>query len=193
MNDPTLPERWLPCLGHEGEYEVSDLGRVRSVARIVISRGGRGRLPVKERIKNLSPGYGGYILAELWRNNKKRKVRVHTLVLEAFVGPAPDGLECRHLNGNGADNRLSNLEWGTSSANKYDLVRHGTHYMANRKFCPHGHQLAWPNLKPKVRQRACWACAQAVWKSRYEHSQGRPADVRALADAYYVEIMKTAA
>lgn len=51
---------------------------------------------------------------------------VHSLVLEAFVGPRPEGLECRHLNGNPLDSRLENLRWGTKSENYADRHGHGT-------------------------------------------------------------------
>lgn len=49
---------------------------------------------------------------------------VHRLVLEAFVGPCPDGLECRHLDGNKANNRASNLCWGTRRENCDDKMKH---------------------------------------------------------------------
>jgi hypothetical protein len=55
--------------------------------------------------------------------------KVHRLVLFAFVGPCPAGMECRHLNGNPQDNRVSNLRWGTHSENSRDAVRHGTCYL----------------------------------------------------------------
>ena len=51
---------------------------------------------------------------------------VHRLVLEAFVGPCPADMECRHLNGNPADNRLENLAWGTHRQNQADRIAHGT-------------------------------------------------------------------
>lgn len=51
---------------------------------------------------------------------------VHTLVLNAFVGERPNGMVCRHLNGNALDNRLSNLCWGTPKENMQDEIRHGT-------------------------------------------------------------------
>jgi hypothetical protein len=51
---------------------------------------------------------------------------VHALVLEAFVGPRPEGFDACHNNGNKTDNRLENLRWDTKSANSLDKRRHGT-------------------------------------------------------------------
>jgi hypothetical protein len=51
---------------------------------------------------------------------------VHTLVLNAFVGPRPAGHECRHLDGDPANNALTNLAWGTHAENYRDKVRHGS-------------------------------------------------------------------
>jgi DNA-binding transcriptional regulator YiaG len=57
-----------------------------------------------------------------------RKLRqVHRLVLEAFVGPCPEGMEARHLDGDKRNNRLENLCWGTPKENASDRERHGTH------------------------------------------------------------------
>ena len=52
---------------------------------------------------------------------------IHQLVLEAYVGPCPEGMQCRHLNGNKQDNNLDNLRWGTQSENQQDSIRHGTY------------------------------------------------------------------
>lgn len=60
------------------------------------------------------------------RDGRRQTTFVHRLVLEAFVGPCPDGLECRHRNGNPTDNRLSNIEWATRTVNQGDRVAHGT-------------------------------------------------------------------
>lgn len=57
---------------------------------------------------------------------KSRKLYVHRLVLEAFVGPCPDGMECRHLNGDRGDCRPENLAWGTRGENQLDRADHGT-------------------------------------------------------------------
>jgi hypothetical protein len=50
---------------------------------------------------------------------------VHQMVLETFVGPRPEGMVCRHLDGNPSNNRLENLRWGTVQENMADMDRHG--------------------------------------------------------------------
>lgn len=61
-----------------------------------------------------------------FRSGPRNHVRyVHRLVLELFVGPCPDGMECRHVNGNPSDNRLENLSWGTKAENTADQLAHG--------------------------------------------------------------------
>jgi hypothetical protein len=57
---------------------------------------------------------------------------VHRLVLEAFVGPCPDGMECCHDDGNPSNNRLDNLRWDTKRNNQNDRLRHGTHIRGER-------------------------------------------------------------
>lgn len=56
---------------------------------------------------------------------KKKRYQIHRLVLEAFVGECPDGMQCRHLNDVAWDNRLENLKWGTPKENGEDRVRNG--------------------------------------------------------------------
>jgi hypothetical protein len=68
---------------------------------------------------------GGHICVSLCRDGKRRQVFVHRLVLTAFVGSCPPGLECCHNDGNPANNRLRNLRWDTQFANAADAVRHG--------------------------------------------------------------------
>lgn len=82
-------------------------------------------------------------------DNKTYSYCVHTLVLTAFVGPAPKGMEARHLNGDGWDNRIENLEWATHYDNMQDKVAHGTLGRNNRYGTTH----EWSKLTPEqVRQ-----------------------------------------
>ena len=63
----------------------------------------------------------GYVLIRMG----KKLYLIHRLVLEAFVGCRPPGMECRHLNGVKTDNRLSNICWGTPLENAADRIRLG--------------------------------------------------------------------
>lgn len=78
-----------------------------------------------ERRKS-SRGNHGYMVHGFWRNNKGTTFYVHRLMLDAFIGPAGEGQEALHANGDPIDNRLENLSWGTRSQNVADAIKHGT-------------------------------------------------------------------
>lgn len=119
-------ERWLAVVGYEGLYEVSDLGRVR---RLRERRGGADRLfadgprIVKQHERSYSRGY---LDVSLYKEDKHVRRPVHLLVLEAFVGPRPAGLEGAHDDGVRSHNHLGNLLWKTHAENLADKKRHGT-------------------------------------------------------------------
>lgn len=113
-------ETWKPAVGHP-HYEVSDLGRVRSITRPIHNyvRAGRVLIPGQKTFK-------GKLVAMQVRLGRGSPRKVHHLVLEAFVGPRGPDQECCHNDGNPANNLLTNLRWDTHSANMEDSVRHGT-------------------------------------------------------------------
>lgn len=84
---------------------------------------------------------GGYRMVSLSMGGEMYPRRVHTLVLEAFVGPCPEGMQCLHGDGNPANNCLWNLRWGTAKENAADRALHGNwhpakgadHYSTKRK------------------------------------------------------------
>lgn len=117
-------ERWLPVVGYEGFYEVSDHGRVRTVPRRVPCGENRTR-SVPPRV--LTPGFdGAYYHFTPVREGKQATKKLHHAVLEAFVGLRPQGTETRHLDGDPGNNALSNLCWGTKVENAADRISHGT-------------------------------------------------------------------
>lgn len=59
-------------------------------------------------------------------SGRTKESKVHRLVLEAFIGPCPEGMECRHLDRNPANNAITNLKWGTHLENEEDKQVHGT-------------------------------------------------------------------
>lgn len=125
-------EEWRAVVGFEGSYEVSDLGRVRSLDRVEhfqrvdarsgklvsVSRRHKGVLLVPEKVKK-----SGYLRVQLGKGNK---LYVHALVLTAFTGPCPDGFEGCHGDGDRTNNREPNLRWDTRRENVADMVKHGT-------------------------------------------------------------------
>jgi NUMOD4 motif/HNH endonuclease len=153
-----MQEQWLPVVGYEEFYQVSNKGQVRSLPRLSAVRGG-GLAHRKGKTLRPSPVHG-HLQVTLADRGSKRKAYIHRLVLEAFVSACPTGKECRHLNGDRCDNRLENLTWGTSSENNHDIVRHGNHYWALKTHCPHGHPLdgVYYHADGTVRQRYCKTC-----------------------------------
>lgn len=109
----------MPVVGYESLYEVSDLGRVKSRDRVdPLGRPREGQL--------LTPAGLRHLHVTLSDRGAKKQRTVHRLVLEAFVGPAPEGTEGCHWDGDPKNNRLDNLRWDTRIANIQDAIRHGT-------------------------------------------------------------------
>lgn len=142
-------ESWRPVVGYEGHYEVSDLGRVRSV------RTGRILRP------NTISRYG-HQQVKLCMLGRKQDLLVSRLVLEAFVGPG-DGQQARHVNENDASNNaLTNLAWGTQAENEADKKRHGSVVLS---FAPH-------NVKRRERKARRAARLAAMPLERFEVQHG---------------------
>jgi hypothetical protein len=76
----------------------------------------------------------GYLYVFLFLNGKKVNSYVHRMVLTAFVGPCPTGMECCHGDGNRSNNALSNLRWDTRQANAADSIKHGTSNRGERNW-----------------------------------------------------------
>lgn len=79
------------------------------------------------QIKKVFPNAKGYLVAQIrYADGAPSNNYVHKLVLLSFVGPRPEGMECRHLDGNNQNNNLSNIEWNTPEVNRLDRVLHGS-------------------------------------------------------------------
>lgn len=105
-------EEWRDIQGYEGMYQVSNLGRVKSLPRTVTFPDDRKSYIRKERILKPWIEGGGYPQISLCKNNKVKNVRVHVLVATAFLGHIPNGstLVVDHINENREDNRVENLQ-----------------------------------------------------------------------------------
>jgi hypothetical protein len=117
-----MSDIWKPIVGYEGFYEVSDRGHIRSLDRYVKHwRGGNRLYP--GRI--LEPHQERYLKVGLSKNGKSTTHRVHNLVMMAFVGAPPEGMEVCHNDGINYNCELRNLRYGTHLENIEDRAKHG--------------------------------------------------------------------
>lgn len=188
----STPERFLPILGYEGRYDISDQERVRSWVYWKTSPAPRILKPAPNRRLSSGP----YLKVTLTDENRKRtKIFVHHLVAKTFIGPRPEGHYIRHLNGISVDNRLINLAYGTPLENTADSIRHGTQYavcvLAEITVCLRGHSYDETNTYIKISpsgkpRRQCRACD--AWRAR-EQRRLNPENVRAAERATYARQM----
>lgn len=131
-----MAERWASVPNWEDLYEASDLGRIRSLDRVVFNalcrtRTVHGRV-LKPTIKKRRKNRRVVLLSDCGR---RRYATVARLVLEAFIGPCPEGMECCHANDDPGDNRLANLRWDTHANNIRDSLTNGGRCMGERHRC----------------------------------------------------------
>lgn len=118
--DRTVAFEWRPVPGYEGHYEVSEDGQVASVK----SGDRRPMSPLRQK--------SGHLGVSLCLGGVKTRYRIHRLVMHAFVGPCPEGLEVRHLDGDPENNYLANLVYGSGSENRADTYLHGSRATGER-------------------------------------------------------------
>lgn len=131
-------EAWRPVPGFEGFYEVSDQGRVRSLARSWSTGFGTRCKPAT--LLHPHVGANGYKGLSLKVAGGQDTRNVHSLVAEAFIGPRPEDMDVCHENGDKTDNRVENLRYDTRNGNMRDQVRLGEHHGATKTHCTHGHE-----------------------------------------------------
>ncbi|WP_458317136.1 NUMOD4 domain-containing protein [Mycolicibacterium brisbanense] len=156
-------EVWVPVRGYEGLYEVSDLGRVRSLDRDVPSKVPGKTMRLRGRLlKQRGPSKRRHHYAvALHSDGHRRDALVHRLVLESFIGPCPEGLEGCHRNDDPSDNSLSNLRWDSRGSNQKDSVRNGRHGNTRKTECRKGHPYDTERRRADGRTyRVCSKCAR---------------------------------
>lgn len=120
-------ELWADISGYEGAYQVSNIGQIRSVSRIVTRKNGRQHT-VKGKILRAYPNVDGYPTIRLSRQGRLASYRVHRLVAEAFIPKAEGRPFVNHKDGNKANNAVTNLEWCNASENQKHAFRTGLNH-----------------------------------------------------------------
>lgn len=111
-----MNEIWHPCAGFETHYEVSNLGNVRSIERMVRHHKGGVKLSPSKILKK-AKNSAGYEIVSFCVDGIKSNQSVHRLVARAFIPNESNKPQVNHKNGCKADNQVTNLEWVTASEN----------------------------------------------------------------------------
>lgn len=137
-------EIWLPIEGWGEVYEVSSLGRVRSL-----------------RSGNILAGHrhpSGHVMVRLTDGPRRERIYLHRIVAAAFLPNPQNYPVVRHLKDDPSDNRACALAWGTYSDNRMDMVANGIHPQANKTHCKNGHEFTDANTRTYGTARYCRKC-----------------------------------
>lgn len=119
--EPSLPgEEWRPVVGYEEFYEVSCFGRVKRIKAGGSTFIGKILKPLVRRDR--------YLLINICKNGEQSLLYCHHLVMDAFIGPRPEGMEANHKDGNKANNCVDNLEYVTRGENIKHAHRLGLYH-----------------------------------------------------------------
>lgn len=173
-------EIWKDIKGYEGCYQISSNGRLRSLDRYVNGISGCKRL-FRGKLMNLYLDKGGYQINLLAKNGKKKNVKIHRLVANAFIPNPKHKKQVNHINEVKTDNRVKNLEWATNRENN---MHNGKHLRLKKKlrnnpktsktvyqYDLNGNFIKkWPSTRETSRSGnfdhvGVWACANGINKT----------------------------
>lgn len=116
-------EIWRDIPDYEGIYQVSNLGRIKSLDRYV--KRGKSGFFKEGQIQKLQNNGNGYLYKQLKHEGRHRNFYIHRLVLMVFIGERPDGMVICHKDGDTTNNNLNNLRYDTPLENNIDQFRQG--------------------------------------------------------------------
>lgn len=158
-----MQEIYKDILGYEGLYQVSNFGNIKTLQRIDILT--KKTIPEYKKVNHIKDN--GYLVVNLWKNNKGTDFYVHRLVLSAFL-PINQKLDVNHKDGNKKNNNLENLEWCSRSQNikhAYEVLNRTT----SRCFTHSDSQTGLSNISPKtVRGKKFWNVCIRTKTKRYD-------------------------
>lgn len=117
-------EIWKNIPGWEGYYQASNIGRIRSLDRIVYSKEGR-KFTFKGKILKPRRNKRGYFYLGLHKGGKIKSCTVHRLIALTFIPNPLNYPQVHHRDDNQVDNNVNNLKWGTISQNSHDAIKNG--------------------------------------------------------------------
>ena len=121
-------EIWKPIENYEGLYEVSNLGRVRSIDRIIIMKHRNGCNAThyyKGKILATRKNNSGYLKVDLIKDKKAKTFFVHRLVAIAFISNVENKPQVNHIDGNKENNTIENIEWCDAFENQQHALNIG--------------------------------------------------------------------
>lgn len=148
----SIIEEWIAIEGFEGRYEISSMGRVKSVRRYV--KNGKGQRVVPENIIYQDTLRTGYCQVHLYKDGRSYAKAVHRLVAMAFMAPVDGKPYINHIDGDKTNNRVDNLEWCTNNENQLHAIKIGAFWHTGE-----AHPRARPVMQLKDGARVkVWNC-----------------------------------
>lgn len=148
-------EVWSPVIGFEGAYEVSSMGRIRTIERMVKTCHGSDRIGVSKLLKPFKDK-DGYLNIRLSFNGRKKTFKMHRLVAMIFIPNPDEKPQVNHINFRKEDNSVSNLGWCTAKENnahrcrgegRRGVQRRGNRFQAKIKIEGHTYSIGYFQFK----------------------------------------------
>lgn len=173
-----MADEWRPYPPAPDSYLASESGAIYSVPRVIERSNGIPQRVGGKVMKPL-PDHHGHLWYKLRINKEHHAVSAHAAVMDAFVGPRPEGAHICHWDDDPANNHVSNLRYGTASDNMNDRVRNNIHHNANRTHCRMGHEYTPENTRYRETKvcRDCLACEamkirlRSVYRAQIRHKK----------------------